>query len=106
MLSKGMNESLNTPKVESAPILSVVEKPSAPQSEEKRSKTIQPNRSSNINATYIFDNFVEGKSNQLGRAAAMQVTQKTPVALITLYSYMAEQVLVKRTYYMLLVMVF
>ena len=59
-----MNESLNTPKVEIAPILSVVEKPSAPQSEEKRSK-IQPNRS-NINATYIFDNFVEDKSNQLG----------------------------------------
>ncbi|HEX7324800.1 MAG TPA: chromosomal replication initiator protein DnaA [Rhodanobacteraceae bacterium] len=29
----------------------------------------------NIDAHYTFDNFVEGKSNQLGKAAAMQVAQ-------------------------------
>lgn len=86
-VKQGMNESLNTPKVESAPILSVVEKPLASQSEEKRSKTIQPNRSSNINATYIFDNFVEGKSNQLGRAAAMQVAENPGGAYNPLFLY-------------------
>ena len=33
----------------------------------------QPARSSSLNPAYTFDNFVEGKSNQLGKAAAMQV---------------------------------
>ena len=80
-------EPLNTHKVETAPSLSVVEKPPVFQSEEKRSKTIQPNRSSNINTTYIFDNFVEGKSNQLGRAAAMQVAENPGGAYNPLFLY-------------------
>jgi chromosomal replication initiator protein len=33
-------------------------------------------RPSNLNDRYIFDNFVEGKSNQFARAAAMSVTDK------------------------------
>lgn len=32
-------------------------------------------RKANLNPTFSFDNFVEGKSNQLGRAAAMQIGQ-------------------------------
>ncbi|MCB1805968.1 MAG: chromosomal replication initiator protein DnaA, partial [Candidatus Competibacteraceae bacterium] len=32
-------------------------------------------KSSNLNPDFTFDNFVEGKSNQLARAACLQVTQ-------------------------------
>jgi chromosomal replication initiator protein len=36
--------------------------------------------SSHLNANFTFDNFVEGKSNQLARAAAMQVAQNPGTA--------------------------
>ena len=45
----------------------------------KHTKNIIPqgyHRPSNLNDRYIFDNFVEGKSNQFARAAAMSVTDK------------------------------
>ncbi|MBW8192756.1 chromosomal replication initiator protein DnaA [Neiella marina] len=42
---------------------------------------------SNINHTYIFDNFVEGKSNQLGRAAATQVAENPGGAYNPLFLY-------------------
>ncbi len=48
---------------------------------------IKPNRSSNINPTYLFDNFVEGKSNQLGRAAAIQVAENPGTAYNPLFLY-------------------
>lgn len=42
---------------------------------------------SNINPTYQFDNFVEGKSNQLGKAAALQVTENPGGAYNPLFLY-------------------
>jgi len=47
----------------------------------------QPVLSSNINRNYTFDNFVEGKSNQLGRAAAIQVAQNPGGAYNPLFLY-------------------
>ncbi len=45
------------------------------------------NHSSNINPNYIFDNFVEGKSNQLARAAAQQVADNPGGAYNPLFIY-------------------
>lgn len=42
---------------------------------------------SNINPTYQFDNFVEGKSNQLGKAAALQVAENPGGAYNPLFLY-------------------
>jgi len=42
---------------------------------------------SNINPLYQFDNFVEGKSNQLGKAAAMQVAENPGSAYNPLFLY-------------------
>lgn len=42
---------------------------------------------SNINLTYLFDNFVEGKSNQLGKAAALQVAENPGGAYNPLFLY-------------------
>ncbi|MCL1079401.1 chromosomal replication initiator protein DnaA [Parashewanella spongiae] len=46
-----------------------------------------PNHRRNINPTYQFDNFVEGKSNQLGKAAAMQVSENPGGAYNPLFLY-------------------
>jgi chromosomal replication initiator protein len=54
---------------------------------ESLASEIKPNKSSNINDTYIFDNFVEGKSNQLGRAAAIQVAENPGGAYNPLFLY-------------------
>jgi chromosomal replication initiator protein len=45
------------------------------------------NHNSNINTKYTFDNFVEGKSNQLARAAATQVSQNPGVTYNPLFLY-------------------
>ncbi|HEX4046074.1 MAG TPA: chromosomal replication initiator protein DnaA [Gammaproteobacteria bacterium] len=42
---------------------------------------------SNINAKFNFDNFVEGKSNQLAKAASLQVAENPAVAYNPLYLY-------------------
>lgn len=42
---------------------------------------------SRLNATFTFDSFVEGKSNQLARAAAMQVGQNPGTAYNPLFIY-------------------
>lgn len=42
---------------------------------------------SNINVTYQFDNFVEGKSNQLARAAAQQVADNPGISYNPLFIY-------------------
>jgi len=42
---------------------------------------------SNLNRSYTFDNFVEGKSNQLARAAAMQVASNPGNAYNPLFIY-------------------
>jgi chromosomal replication initiator protein len=46
-----------------------------------------PNHRSNININYTFDNFVEGKSNQLAKAASQQVGENPGVAYNPLYLY-------------------
>lgn len=45
------------------------------------------NHNSNVNPKYTFDNFVEGKSNQLARAAASQVSQNPGVTYNPLFLY-------------------
>ena len=45
------------------------------------------NHNSNVNPKYTFDNFVEGKSNQLARAAAIQVSQNPGVTYNPLFLY-------------------
>src|SRR5574344_2847280 len=45
------------------------------------------NHKSNMNVTYTFDNFVEGKSNQLARAAASQVADNPGTAYNPLFLY-------------------
>ncbi len=42
---------------------------------------------SNLNASFTFERFVEGKSNQMARAAAMQVAQNPGVAYNPLFLY-------------------
>jgi chromosomal replication initiator protein len=46
-----------------------------------------PNHRSNVNPNYTFDNFVEGKSNQLAKAASIQVGENPAVAYNPLYLY-------------------
>lgn len=43
--------------------------------------------SSNLNVNFDFDNFVEGKSNQLAKAASLQVAENPAVAYNPLYLY-------------------
>ncbi|MGL5286887.1 chromosomal replication initiator protein DnaA [Aeromonas sp. RU39B] len=47
----------------------------------------EPNHKSNTNVNYTFDNFVEGKSNQLARAAARQVADNPGGAYNPLFLY-------------------
>jgi chromosomal replication initiator protein len=46
-----------------------------------------PNYQSNLNPNFTFDNFVEGKSNQLAKAASLQVAENPAVAYNPLYLY-------------------
>ncbi len=46
-----------------------------------------PNHQSNINPAFTFDSFVEGKSNQLARAASQQVGENPGVAYNPLFLY-------------------
>ncbi|EKD53777.1 MAG: hypothetical protein ACD_60C00155G0004 [uncultured bacterium] len=46
-----------------------------------------PNYQSNVNAAFTFENFVEGKSNQLAKAASLQVGENPGVAYNPLYLY-------------------
>ncbi|GAA0818220.1 chromosomal replication initiator protein DnaA [Colwellia sp. D2M02] len=70
--SNNTNEALFAPKVTS-------EKPSEPESNIPK-KT-------NVRVNYTFDNFVEGKSNQLARAAASQVADNPGAAYNPLFIY-------------------
>jgi chromosomal replication initiator protein len=42
---------------------------------------------SNLNVNFTFDNFVEGKSNQLAKAASLQIAENPAVAYNPLYLY-------------------
>jgi len=46
-----------------------------------------PNHRSNLNLNLTFDNFVEGKSNQLAKAASLQVAENPAVAYNPLFLY-------------------
>jgi len=46
-----------------------------------------PNHRSNVNPNHTFDNFVEGKSNQLAKAASIQVAENPAVAYNPLFLY-------------------
>ncbi|EXJ17139.1 chromosomal replication initiator protein DnaA [Imhoffiella purpurea] len=54
--------------------------PPAPDLDERRS-------SANLNADFTFDTFVEGKSNQIARAASMQIAQNPGTAYNPLFVY-------------------
>lgn len=51
------------------------------------SHVVAPKHKSNINPNYQFDNFVEGKSNQLARAAATQVSNNPGGSYNPLFIY-------------------
>lgn len=53
----------------------------------KSAATDIPNHQSNINPNHTFDNFVEGKSNQLAKAASLQVAENPAVAYNPLFLY-------------------
>ncbi|WP_435277295.1 chromosomal replication initiator protein DnaA [Psychrobium sp. nBUS_13] len=72
-------QSVNSPQV--------VQNNTVKPSWEKESDAPQATLASNINRTYKFDNFVEGKSNQLGRAAAIQVAENPGGAYNPLFLY-------------------
>lgn len=67
-----------------------INKPQNPPAVASR-KTTQPaevpNHKSNLNTVSTFDNFVEGKSNQLAKAASLQVAENPAVAYNPLYLY-------------------
>ena len=67
---------------EPAPMLDI-----PPTSRSVSGKSQQPARSSSLNPAYTFDNFVEGKSNQLGKAASMQVGENPGMAYNPLFIY-------------------
>lgn len=64
-------------------------KPSQPKSKPSSITFGKANASSgnNLNRSFIFENFVEGKSNQLARAAAMQVAENPGQAYNPLFLY-------------------
>jgi len=53
----------------------------------KINQTPQTKHSSNLNASFTFNSFVEGKSNQLARAASMQVSENPGSAYNPLFIY-------------------
>lgn len=65
---------------ESAPV-KIINKPTSPTAPAKKSR---PNF---LNRAFTFDNFVEGKSNQLARAASMQVSENIGKAYNPLLIY-------------------
>jgi chromosomal replication initiator protein len=59
-----------------------------PVSRTRKTTTVDvPNHQSNINPNLKFDNFVEGKSNQLAKAASLQVAENPAVAYNPLFLY-------------------
>lgn len=75
------NAPVSQPQTMSAPVMG--------QSSHNNAPTSKPKAvfKSNINDTYTFDSFVEGNSNQLARAAAMQVADNPGGAYNPLFLY-------------------
>lgn len=59
----------------------------SPVSRPKSPAANQPSKNSSLNPNYTFDTFVEGKSNQLARAASSQVAMNPGVAYNPLFIY-------------------
>lgn len=79
-----------TPSASPAPVASVVSKPVYQERSWDRDNTSPAqtiNHRNNINPKHKFDNFVEGKSNQLARAAASQVASNPGGAYNPLFLY-------------------
>jgi len=79
--SKGSSASIDTNRAEKT---QSIMQTSASRS--KSSGTVL-NHQSNINPNFTFDNFVEGKSNQLAKAASLQVAENPAVAYNPLFLY-------------------
>lgn len=75
-LSKPVPESTLTPR------LTIPTKPSFQEPEPAQQKVVH-----NLNPNFTFDTFVEGKSNQLGRAAALQIGLNPGTAYNPLFIY-------------------
>jgi chromosomal replication initiator protein len=60
---------------------------SAVMPEKQKPQSQQVKHSSNLNASFTFNSFVEGKSNQLARAASMQVSENPGSAYNPLFIY-------------------
>ena len=87
--TNGNNASMQSPPVAPAPVSARV---NAPVSAGQTVNKVIPipeglSHKSNINPTYQFDNFVEGKSNQLARAAASQVANNPGGSYNPLFIY-------------------
>lgn len=79
-----------TPPAVSVRIGTRLEKPAFVENAQKIAPTILKNTSfsqSHLNRTFTFANFVEGKSNQLARAAAMQAAENPGQAYNPLFIY-------------------
>jgi chromosomal replication initiator protein len=77
--SQNKNPVKNTVSAEPSITESFITKPAAPQN--------QPFVEHNLNPLFTFDNFVEGKSNQLAKAASMQVAENPGSAYNPLFFY-------------------
>ena len=76
----------NIPKPSAAPTKSVKEPVSEVVTKANEPETNLP-KTTNVRVKYTFDNFVEGKSNQLARAAASQVADNPGAAYNPLFIY-------------------
>lgn len=78
---------IDTPKIEFANrSLSSSQTPVTVRSKSQEQPEL-PNHRSNVNPNHLFENFVEGKSNQLAKAASIQVAENPAVAYNPLYLY-------------------
>lgn len=87
--SKIANSSSNQVPVTPSPSTSSVSTPLQTPSRvvPVNNQTLRTSHKSNINESYTFDSFVEGNSNQLARAAAMQVADNPGNAYNPLFLY-------------------
>ncbi|GHB71641.1 chromosomal replication initiator protein DnaA [Psychrosphaera saromensis] len=87
--SKIVNAPSNQAPVTPSPSSNTVNAPSHTPSRVMpiNNQSLRTNHKSNINESYTFDSFVEGNSNQLARAAAMQVADNPGNAYNPLFLY-------------------
>lgn len=80
-----------TPVSQPQPVTSAPTAPTAPASAPAETaaetKTVAPKHVSNLNRSFTFDSFIEGKSNQLARAAAWQVADNPSHGYNPLFLY-------------------